>query len=268
MTRTWVVTAGAILVLGTPRPVMAQTLSQQLARAPDGAVRLSFAARAGVCGNSRGMIFEGRHTVFISSRSWNISDRDSTMSGCPCDQGPVRVSLEIRDHRVNRMRTSVGGHWGSSQGPTTDLGVVGAAAAVDFLLGIARSEEDQASEAIFTATLADSTTLWPRLLAMAKDPAVPLEARRQAVFWVSEAAGEAATRGLDSLAGDRGSDEEIRKQAIFALSQRPTDESVPVLIRIAKTNPDPELRRTALFWLGQSEDPRVLALFEELLTRR
>ena len=31
---------------------------------------------------------------------------------------------------------------------------------------------------------------------------------------------------------------------------------------------DPEIRRKALFWLGQSEDPRALALFEELLTRR
>jgi hypothetical protein len=40
---------------------------------------------------------------------------------------------------------------------------------------------------------------------------------------------------------------------------------VPVLIRIARTNPHPELRRKALFWLGQSEDPRALSLFEELL---
>jgi hypothetical protein len=40
---------------------------------------------------------------------------------------------------------------------------------------------------------------------------------------------------------------------------------VPALIRIARTNPHPELRRTALFWLGQSEDPRALTLFEEIL---
>jgi len=32
-------------------------------------------------------------------------------------------------------------------------------------------------------------------------------------------------------------------------------------------NPDPELRRKAIFWLGQSDDPRALALFEEVLTR-
>jgi hypothetical protein len=40
---------------------------------------------------------------------------------------------------------------------------------------------------------------------------------------------------------------------------------VPALIRIARSNPHPELRKTALFWLGQSEDPRAIALFEEIL---
>jgi HEAT repeat protein len=57
----------------------------------------------------------------------------------------------------------------------------------------------------------------------------------------------------------------VRKQAVFALSQRPSDEAVPALIRIARSNREPEIRRTALFWLGQSEDPRALGLFEEIL---
>jgi len=34
-----------------------------------------------------------------------------------------------------------------------------------------------------------------------------------------------------------------------------------------RSNRDPEMRRKALFWLGQSGDPRALALFEELLTK-
>jgi HEAT repeat protein len=84
------------------------------------------------------------------------------------------------------------------------------------------------------------------------------------VFWLGQAAGEEATRGLDSLA-TVGGDLEVRKHAVFALSQRPADEGVPVLIRIARTNRSPELRKTALFWLGQSEDPRALTLFEEIL---
>jgi HEAT repeat protein len=70
---------------------------------------------------------------------------------------------------------------------------------------------------------------------------------------------------LDSIAADPRGDREIRKQAVFALSQRERNEGVPALIRVARTNPDPELRKTALFWLGQSEDPRALDLFEEIL---
>jgi hypothetical protein len=34
---------------------------------------------------------------------------------------------------------------------------------------------------------------------------------------------------------------------------------------VVKTNPDPELRKAALFWLGQTDDPRALELFEQLL---
>ena len=88
------------------------------------------------------------------------------------------------------------------------------------------------------------------------------DTRQSAVFWVSQAAGDAATRGLDSLVSDEKGDRDIREHAVFALSQRPKEEGVPILIRIAKTNKDPEIRRRALFWLGQSEDPRALALFE------
>ena len=73
---------------------------------------------------------------------------------------------------------------------------------------------------------------------------------------------------MDSLVSDEKGDRDIREHAVFALSQRPKEEGVPILIRIAKTNKDPEIRRRALFWLGQSEDPRALALFEEILTKR
>ncbi len=43
---------------------------------------------------------------------------------------------------------------------------------------------------------------------------------------------------------------------------------MPALIAVARTNRDSEIRKKALFWLGQSNDPRALDLFEELLTRR
>jgi len=37
------------------------------------------------------------------------------------------------------------------------------------------------------------------------------------------------------------------------------------LFEIARTEPDMELRKKAIFWLGQSDDPRVPAFLERLL---
>jgi HEAT repeat protein len=59
----------------------------------------------------------------------------------------------------------------------------------------------------------------------------------------------------------------VKKQAVFALSQRRNGEAVQALIQVARNNRDPEVRRTALFWLGQTNDPRAVALFEEILLK-
>ncbi len=55
---------------------------------------------------------------------------------------------------------------------------------------------------------------------------------------------------------------------MFALSQRPTDEGVPILMDVARTATQAETRRSAMFWLAESEDPRVVAFFEEVLLGR
>jgi HEAT repeat protein len=146
--------------------------------------------------------------------------------------------------------------------------MVGTKDATSYLLGLAARDDSRISEkAIFPAVLADSVTIWPDLLKIAKNDQISRKVRRSAVFWLGQAAGDAATKGLTDLVDDGNQDREVRESAVFALSQRPRDEGVPVLIRIARDNKDPELRRKAIFWLGQSDDPRALSLFEELLTK-
>jgi len=107
----------------------------------------------------------------------------------------------------------------------------------------------------------------PDLLKIAKADNVSRKVKRSAVFWLGQAAGDAATRGLTDLVDDGSADHEVRETAVFALSQRPKDEGVPALIRIARSNKDPELASQGDLLLGQSDDPRALSLFEELLTR-
>ena len=62
-------------------------------------------------------------------------------------------------------------------------------------------------------------------------------------------------------------DRDVRKKAVFAISQLPKDEGVPRLIALARTHRDPGVRKQAMFWLGQSGDPRAIAFFEEVLTK-
>ena len=62
-------------------------------------------------------------------------------------------------------------------------------------------------------------------------------------------------------------DLEVRKSAVFALSQLKGDAGVVALIDVVKNSKDPEVRKNALFWLGQKNDPRVLAMFEDILLK-
>ncbi len=243
-------------------------LERRIAAAPDGTVRLSFAARPGVCGDGRGSVSLdcddgtcGRYTVSVGNRDRSEVEYD-------CDPGPVRVSMRVAGGHITSLRTYVGGRWRTAGDGVTDLGTVGAREAAAYFLALAAKDSDAAAEhAVFPAIIADSVTVWPDLLRIAKNTRVSRKARRQAVFWLGQAAGEAATRGLTDLVDDKATDRDVRESAVFALSQRPHDEGVPALIRIARENPDPELRKKAIFWLGQSDDPRALALFEELLTK-
>jgi hypothetical protein len=239
-----------VALLALPGTAWGQSLAQRAAGLRDGTLRLSFAARDGVCGN-------GGH-------GFSVADKNDEWVG-DCDRGPVRVSLQVRGGRLTDAHTYVGGRWREAAGLVTDLGMLSAPRAAGELLSLAEQASIDAGPLITAATLADSAIVWPSLLRLARRASLPLETRRQAVFWLGQAAGEAATRGLDSLATEDGGELEVRKQAVFALSQRPDDEGVLPLIHIARTSPHREIRKTALFWLGQSGDPRALALFEEIL---
>ena len=52
---------------------------------------------------------------------------------------------------------------------------------------------------------------------------------------------------------------------MFALSQLPDEEGTQALIDVIKTTKDRDLKREALFWLGQSDDPRALDVIAQLL---
>jgi hypothetical protein len=89
--------------------------------------------------------------------------------------------------------------------------------------------------------------------------------RGQALFWLAQKAGQkmAESSIRDAIANDP--ETEVKKRAVFALTQMPNGGGVPLLIQVARTNPSPEVRKQAVFWLGQSRDTRALAFIEDVL---
>ena len=127
------------------------------------------------------------------------------------------------------------------------------------------SRRSVAEETILPAILARDVVVWPRLLEIAREDDLDDDVRRSAVFWLGHLAGEKAIEGLVALVDDDDEDMEVREMAVFALSQREGRVNTGRLVTIAKTNPHPQIRKQALFWLAQRDDPEVLDIFEEIL---
>ncbi len=112
-------------------------------------------------------------------------------------------------------------------------------------------------------------------LAFHADPAAPLalvhlgresdddEVRAQAQFWLAQTGDPRAARWIrETIARDPS--DEVREQSVFALSQ--VADATPQLLALLRESADREVKRQAIFWLGQSDDPRAVAA-ERLLTR-
>lgn len=244
------------------------SLAARVAAAPDDrAVVLSFPARPGVCGDGRSYISLGNSTIsgdgYFDSR-WGARGA--------CTPGPVRVVLARHAGAVDDVRTTVGGDVAPTTAGTTDLGLVDPIEAAAYLMSLAGSSAGKvADRAILPAVLADRAVVWPALLAIARDGGGGRRAPKStAAFWLSRFAA-AARDGhpgdivqRDSSSDDDG-DADVRGRAVFALSQLPRDEGIPGLIEVARKHRDSRVRAKALFWLGQSGNPRAYDLFEQLL---
>jgi hypothetical protein len=253
-----VVVLTALLV--TP-PVATAQIADRVAEVEDGVVRFGYDVRPGVEICEQGIRVGDRHTW------WTYRGRgDEVPRGCR--SGFAEVELEVRRGVVRdveivrdpdaRVRGAV------------DLGEVSAteAAAFFFSLPHGGATNDGAREAMFPAMIADVHEGWRTLLEVARDRAVHSGVRKQALFWIGQEAADAATEGLAGVARDEAEDQEVRNAAIFALSQRPDDEALPVLMEVARGADHAETRRTAMFWLAQSDDERVVAFFEDILLGR
>jgi len=91
------------------------------------------------------------------------------------------------------------------------------------------------------------------------------ELRRAAIHVLGEMAGERSLRVLGETVNRSGEQTEVQVQAVRAISEKPAEQAVPMLLNVARTHPNPEVRKEAIRRLGESADPRAVEFFRELL---
>jgi hypothetical protein len=93
------------------------------------------------------------------------------------------------------------------------------------------------------------------------------DVRREGYFAVSQTRLPGARAILEQAARTERERDAI-SGAVFGLSQLPDGAGVDAMIALAKRSDlEPKVRREALFWLGESKDPRATAALDEILTR-
>lgn len=242
------VAAAALVLAAASLP--GQSVASRVDAVRNGTVELVFPSRPDVCGDGHGSIWTTSHGNYQSSR--------------PCIHGPVRVSLARENARVISVHSCVACPSHDAAAATTID--AGAAEAARYLLGLARTLSGSSAEhAVSAAAFADATDLSPEFVALVRDAAATTPARKAALFWLGQG-DDYPTRDLVALdAGLRESP--LREQYVFVLSQRRDDAAVDKLIDIARRDPSVDIRKKAMFWLGQSGDPKAVRFFKDVLTR-
>ncbi len=260
----------AMVALANTTPATASRIDDSIKKTRTGYIQFEFPTRDGVVGNGRNVIStDDGHSMRI-----NLDDNQMHCNDCDewdiyrreCSAGPARVLMKVKNRKVVDMHVTVGAINHDIVNDYQDLGTIPVTEAADYLLDMAEDADRRVvDDAMFAATLSDAV-IWPRLLEIARNRGAAQKVRKSAVFWTGQIAGQKAVEGLTTLVDDDSMEIEVRKSAIFSLSQCRNVDSTKRLISVVRTNRHPQLIKSALFWLAQSEEDEALALFEEILT--
>jgi len=94
-----------------------------------------------------------------------------------------------------------------------------------------------------------------------------VDVRKQAIRLLGERAGKKSFEFLSATAQSADGNTEVQVQAVRAIAERHSEEAVPLLIKIARTHTNQQVRKQAIRSLGESGDPRAIDYFREVLTK-
>jgi TolA-binding protein len=130
------------------------------------------------------------------------------------------------------------------------------------LFGKVKNDADVANSVLFSLSQMRGFGNDRWLLALASDRSLSTEVRKHAIF----CAGQAGISGSELVSlYDRITDREVKEHLIWVMSDARDRGGIDKLVDIAKNDKDVEMRKKALFWLGQKNDPRVRQLLIDII---
>ena len=138
-------------------------------------------------------------------------------------------------------------------------------AQIRYLQSIFPRASTRMKEQIFLTMGQEKSGGYAWLLEKVRDRNESIDVRKQALFWAGQN-DETPTRELAAVYRS-ADDESLKDHAIFVLSQRKDNAAVDELMRIAQSDPDRRMRAKAMFWLGQSDDPRVAKMIADKIAK-
>lgn len=248
------------------------TLASRVAQAPNGIVRVQFDGRPGVCGNGRDVV--GYRTAIFAKNFQSYGG----WSDAKCTAGPLRVTIRVTNGQPTQLTTQVGGAWPEPEaGRVTDLGTVPSSEASTYFLSLVPALESESGKdrLLLPAVLAHDAPVIQPLLAIARSEARSINTRRQAIQWIGLLGDASVVAPLVAFARADASDDvsgksskkSLASSALSALSQLEGGVGVPSLIDLARSG-STAVRRDAVFWLGQSDDPRARSMLHSVIENR
>lgn len=139
---------------------------------------------------------------------------------------------------------------------------------VETLIGLLPNAADAESDAV-THGLSQINTekAIAALSTIARDKAKTETARTNAIFWIGNSKVANRVALLEDIYKNAADSEKLRVQVAFALRQTREAQAVTVLGNIAKTDPSINVRRQAVFYLGEIRTPEAIRALEELLKK-
>jgi hypothetical protein len=186
----------------------------------------------------------------------------------------VRIYARVAGGKVDRLRVLAASCPVEAATPIRDLGTVAEDDSARWLIGLDKQTDQSTGKRhgignhILAALAINRGNVARAALAdMARNDA-RTETRKQAVFWLALVRGRDGEDIVSSVVlNDK--DQDVREHAVFALSRLPDDRATPALIAVAENRTlSRDLRKKAVFWLSQSNSDSAQAYLDRVLSTR